>query len=503
MIDDLNNKYLEIKNVIDILPINTKYNRKKKFDYIMEEVENDNERIKLVKQEIEERIKQFNDFSINPEIEEINMNLEKCNIINEWNQYNTAYEKMHLDYYLYQLHRYYKEDLHSVNSCIKKILDAFKKVSIDIKKDDFDFNNYASLYMDKIINNASDEELTSCFEEIYWKNSDIIKIIEINFKSIYLKNEKKINKYYESRHSEFLKNHNDLEIYKMKINLNKKLEILKGNDKFLNFKKFENNEYNISDYDANQIAKKRDTYFSSDSYDFNSLLELYNVLNEYNVLIKYKYLFTDMKDKLEKRDSLKNAKNIALKEIIKEENNLRKINNNQNKKKIFGKMKNNEKLLFEYRKSLDNVIKYYDNFDNACFNDLVFNKLSLDSSVLEILKLICSNYIYFVNKTHELDENRDINDITNEFESLRNYVNNKEFVILNNIALLDEKQMKQLIVDKYNLSHINITLDNLLEGNIATTINDFEKLINYENIINSGIDIEDLSLYLEYKKVFK
>ena len=50
-----------------------------------------------------------------------------------------------------------------------------------------------------------------------------------------------------------------------------------------------------------------------------------------------------------------------------------------------------------------------------------------------------------------------INDITNEFESLRNYVNNKEFVILNNIALLDEKQMKQLIVDKYNLSHPTIS----------------------------------------------
>ena len=502
MIDELNNKYSDLKNVIDILPTNTKYNRKRKIDYILDEEKKDNERINFVKKEIESRINVFEELKPNDKINKIEKEIEKCNIINEWNEFNSAYEKMHLDYYLYQLHRYYKENLESVNICIKKIIESFKKVNITINKEDFNFNKYALLYMDKIINNASFEELKTCFEEIYWKEPDIIKVIEINFKSIYLKNEKKIDKYYKTRHDEFLKNHKDNEIYDMKIKLTNQLNLLKGKDEYLNFQKFINNEYTISEYNDINISKIKEKYFNENSYNIANLIELYNVLQEYKVLIDFKYLLVDMKDKLEKKDTLKDNKSSALKEIIKEESKLKKINNKEKSKGLFSK-KNNEKWIFEYRESINNIMTNYNNFNDACFNDLVFTKLSQDSTTLDIFKLICSNYLYFVKKTYELDENQDINDITNKYNQLKEYINNNNFIILNNIALLDEKQMKQLIVDKYNLGHISITLDNLIDSNINNTIEDFTKLINYENIISSGINIDNVSLYLEYKKMIK
>ena len=502
MIDELNNKYSDLKNVIDILPTNTKYNRKRKIDYILDEEKKDNERINFVKKEIESRINVFEELKPNDKINKIEKEIEKCNIINEWNEFNSAYEKMHLDYYLYQLHRYYKENLESVNICIKKIIESFKKVNITINKEDFNFNKYALLYMDKIINNASFEELKTCFEEIYWKEPDIIKVIEINFKSIYLKNEKKIDKYYKTRHDEFLKNHKDNEIYDMKIKLTNQLNLLKGKDEYLNFQKFINNEYTISEYNDINISKIKEKYFNENSYNIANLIELYNVLQEYKVLIDFKYLLVDMKDKLEKKDTLKDNKSSALKEIIKEESKLKKINKKEKSKGLFSK-KNNEKWIFEYRESINNIMTNYNNFNDACFNDLVFTKLSQDSTTLDIFKLICSNYLYFVKKTYELDENQDINDITNKYNQLKEYINNNNFIILNNIALLDEKQMKQLIVDKYNLGHISITLDNLIDSNINNTIEDFTKLINYENIISSGINIDNVSLYLEYKKMIK
>ena len=187
MIEELTAKYEEFKGVIDILPVNTKYNRKRKVDYIVEEINNDTKRLQQVKTEIEKRIRQFDGLKENDKIEKLKKELEKCNIANEWNLYNTSYEKMHLDYYLYQLHCYYKEDLVSVNACIKKIIESFKKVEIILTKDDFKFNDYAASYMEKILSNVSDQELSTYFEEIYWKNPDIINIIEINFKNIYLK----------------------------------------------------------------------------------------------------------------------------------------------------------------------------------------------------------------------------------------------------------------------------------------------------------------------------
>ena len=44
--------------------------------------------------------------------------------------------------------------------------------------------------------NIFDLSLIDAFEELYWKYPDIIKVLEINFKSIYIRYEKKIEKYY-------------------------------------------------------------------------------------------------------------------------------------------------------------------------------------------------------------------------------------------------------------------------------------------------------------------
>ena len=502
MIEELNAHYDKFKEVLDVLPTNTKGNIEKKAAYIDEEYRNTNLYIDFVRRTIESRISKFSALKENDLSERIKVEIEKCNVANEWNTYNTSYEKMHLDCYLYQLSRYYKEDLLSVNNCIRKIIESFNRVGISITKDEFDFNSDAASYIEKIINNTSDEELQNYFEELYWKNSDIVKTIEINFKSIYLKNEKKIDKYYENRHQEYLKNHTDEELYNARIVLAKQLDDAIEKDPYLNFQKFVNNEYLLANYKKDEIDKKINTYFENNSYTVDGLLELYDVLNEYNVLIKYKYLFDDMKEKLQTKDTFKNSKATALKAIEKDEGALKKLNASHNKKSLFGKgKKNDEKWLFKYKEVLNNVIKGYDEFDTAAFNDLIFSVLKEDSTILEVLKLITSNYLYFVSKTKELDDTKTLEDITESFESLRDYVSSKNFILLNNIALLDEKQMKELIVNKYNLEHITLTVESLLPDDIDKTLENIKTIINYENIIASGINMDDITLYLDYKKM--
>jgi len=499
MIDDVNKKIAEFKEVFEVLPDNNKANKKRKLSCLEEEEKVNNEQINLIKSEIENRINSFSNLKENEEISKLKAELEKCNIVNEWNNYNTSYEKMHLDYYLYQLHRYYKEDLDSVNECIRKIISSFNKVDINLTKEDFGFNNYAQEYMDKIINKASNEELASIFENLYWKNPDILKTIEINIKSIYLKYEKKINRYYEIRHEEFLKNHQDSEIYDMRKKIYYKILELESRDKLLNFNKFVNNEYRLSDF--KDIDRLKERYFSEDSYNYDKLLELLNILYEYKILIDYKYLFDDMKEKLEKKDGLKNSKSTILKKVNTDISKIEKLNSKKNKKPLFGKVKKDEKWLFDYKNILNEIINNYNEFDNACFEDLIYSKLSKDSSIIEVLELICSNYLYFVNKKYEQDENLDINLINSEHESLKSFIMNNNLYLLNNVALLDERQMKELIVNKYQLENIKLTIDSLLEDNLQNTIDDIKSLINYENITFSGLNLEDISLYLEYKKI--
>ena len=500
MRESLQNKYDEFKGVLDVLPTNTKSNTKKKLDYILLEETNSRELLDNVKGEIDRRLAPFDNLKENHNISSLESELEKCNIVNEWNDYNTSYEKMHLDYYLYQLNRYYKEDLVSVNNCIKKIIESFKKVNISLSKDDFDFNNYCSLYISKILDNASDEELTQTFEEIYWKFPNLIKTIEVNFKSIYLRNEKKINKYYEDRHKEFLQSHKDEELIDVRINLINKINNLKNRDKYLIFNKFKNKEYSLASFNKVDIDKKISNYFLDNSYSYDNLLKVFQTLFEYNMLIKYHYLLVDMKDRLEKKDTFKDLKQKALKEIYVSEGKIKKLNVKPNNKLPFFKKKTDEKWLFNYNSLLNEIILKYDNFDDSSLNDIIYNKLSLDSTVLEILKFISSNYLYFVKLTKQLDENMSIKDITDKYEVFKREVSDNSFSLLNNLVLLDEKQMKQIIVDKYNLEHINLTIDSLMPDNIEKTMNEIKLLIDYEDLMISKINLDDVKLYFEINK---
>ena len=499
MKEALASKYDEYKTVLDVLPVNTKANKKKKMDYLLEEENSTKELIKGIEDEINRRLAVFDGFKVNPEIAKSEAQLEKCNIVNEWNDYNTAYEKMHLDYYLYQLHRYYKEDLSSVNNCIKKIIESFKKVEINLTKEDFDFNVNASLYIEKLMSGLSDDELKELFEEIYWKFPEIVKTIEINFKSIYLRNEKKINKYYEDRHKDFLKSHQDSELLDVKINLINEINTLKNRDKALIFEKFKNKEYSLASFSKVDIDKKISNYFSEDSYSYENLLKLYQTLFEYNLLIKYHYLLVDMKDRLEKKDTYKDLKQKALKEIVASEGKIKKLNTQQSGKGLF-KKKIDEKWLFNYKTVLTETLEKYDNFDDSSLNDIIFHKLSLDSKVLDVLEFIGANYLYFVKLTKGLDENMTINEITDRYEAFKNDINNHRFNLLNNLALLDEKQMKQIIVDKYNLEHVNLTIEGLVPDSIEKTMGDIKTLIDYEDMMASKINLDTVKLYFDMNK---
>ena len=46
-----------------------------------------------------------------------------------------------------------------------------------------------------------------------------------------------------------------------------------------------------------------------------------------------------------------------------------------------------------------------------------------------------------------------------------------------------------------------MTIDNLVDDNLEKTIADIKSLIDYENIISSGINVDDVALYLEYNKL--
>ena len=137
------------------------------------------------------------------------------------------------------------------------------------------------------------------------------------------------------------------------------------------------------------------------------------------------------------------------------------------------------------------------------FNEsLIFEKLNKDTSVLEVLKVIASNYLYFVERTKELGDGSDIAEINKRYTELKNEIYDRnDYMLISNLVLLDERQIKQIIVDKYNLENINITTESLVPDNVEKTIGDIDLLINFEYFKDSGLNTNDIDLYMEYGKI--
>ena len=502
MKDALIEKYDEFKSVLDVMPTNNKNNKQKKYEFIKEEEIFNEKFLKLVLEEIERRKSRLEGLVVNEAIAEKEAELNGLLPL-VWNEYNTSYEKLELDYYLYKLSNY-KDNLAKANECIRKIIDNFNHAGIEITSSMFNYNKSVKEYIEIILSPADEELIKTKFEELYWKYPELIKTIEINFKGIYLKNKKAIDKYYDSKYSAFLSNNNVKEISDNIIKLSEEIKILKDSDLALLFNEFRNKEYSLATYSPIIIDKKRNNYFGN-NFSYNDLVKLYKSLKEYNLIVKYDYILNDMKTRLENKDTYKGKLDSCLKELSKIEEKLISLSGLSSKKSIIPFIKkkpaNDEKTLFEYKSALNDLINKFNEFDDLRFNDLIYKKLEKDSSIFTVFKLVSGNYLYFLNRVLENVDGVSVEEVDKMFEELNKQIISNNFNLLENTALLDEKQMKEIIVDRYRLDSINISTTDLEKDNLENTIEEIKTLLKYENIVRSGIKFEDVEFILECDKM--
>ena len=118
---------------------------------------------------------------------------------------------MDLDRILFNLNVFYRKNLDVVNEAIQKAIEKFKEVGIPLMPKDFTYSKYANEYMVVFFQemekgNVNSERIKTEFEKIYWKCPDIIIHIRLNIFYIYTENEKNIDKYYEKKQEEALRN---------------------------------------------------------------------------------------------------------------------------------------------------------------------------------------------------------------------------------------------------------------------------------------------------------
>ena len=489
------------RSLFDTLPENTIANRKKKVTFLKDEIEKyRNDSIDLFK-EMHERFDKIDSIKENAEIAELKKEEEKFSLFKEWNIYNTPYEKMHLDYYLYQLHRYYKEDLEGANACLYSLMEAFKNVGIELTEVDFNYHSYASEYIKTILNHKDDtKKIHEVFESIYWKCPEIIRVLESNFKSIYFRNIKKIERYFEERKNDILGKFTIDEINESYANVYEKRKMLESRDQYTIIQRILDKEYSLNDMDPAILNNKKKTIFSKEvDNELDVLEKLYDSLLEYNYYIKYDFIVADMRERVNNKEQYKGLFANKLKEIDAKERTLYKMNDKVNRKGIF-KSKKSEVMTPELQAVLEELQALYKELDNIKFNNIIYEIMNVESSVSEALKIASSNYLYFVELYKKAYEGTAINEINNNFRDLERLMNSFSFSIINNIYLSEEKDIAEIISDRYNMLNMTISKEDLSPESLEGLIRNVGTFIFADNLQRVQINKEDIDFYMEMKR---
>src|SRR5574344_37554 len=507
MNDQLVSQIDALKEVLSAMPLKTKKNKKAYLDKVKEIQKEYTNMQKEVKKELVKRVNKIKDIYENEEINQVNIEIN--NLASELyliNNYLTSFEKLGLDRVTYGLNHFYKENLTRVNKIILKAINLFKDVGIDLTPAYFDYSHYTYDYMQvffKEMNDLKSQKLKDTFESIYWKCPDIITHLCLNIKYLYYLNEDKLNKYYQVKHDELLEKENKTEEEIIEDYHNKiaKRDLIISEDAATILKDFINKKKLPSDYEEAKINKCYAKLVSDSDYLMNNkdslnenIIKLNYSLIEYQNYLAFKYINEDIKTRYNEKDTYKNKYKDALKGISKDEDNLRKINykifkmkekNPSEKNKIDDLLNQTETMVIALKEK-------YNELDNLKFNDQILNLLNNNSTYLDVLKLAQANYSYVTTLMQKNEPELTEDEIKLKVFKLQTLITNPYNTIINNISLLEERDIASIISDRYLLLNLNIIKEKLEPENLDDLINTTNNIVSYLHILNSSISLDQI-----------
>ena len=186
------------KEVFHSLPFNNQKNKNKFLGEITNEITHYEDMLQQIYQELENRQKVYLNLKENDYKEYTAVLEQLTKALSYTNNLSTAYEKLKLDKQIYHLVHYQQNNLSKNNQVLKKIIDIFEKAGIPLRLQDFSYTKYVNQYMESFFTYQyclESGDLEKTFEEIYWKDPYIILELELNIRMLYLKHEKKFEKY--------------------------------------------------------------------------------------------------------------------------------------------------------------------------------------------------------------------------------------------------------------------------------------------------------------------
>ena len=498
----MNDKLEEIinseKEILSTLPTD---NRKQKNKYIAKAKEFVSESKKLldkVDEEVTLRYNNYNIHSVNPKIKEIEDYLSiftnNFYLLKSW---NSSFEKSSLDRITYDISKYYRSNLDEVNESILKGINVFKKVGIILTDKDFSYSRFTLEYMTTFMENIEDlssQVLKDKFNNIYWQCSEIITHIELNFKYLYFKNQKKFDEYYKNSAVRFVNGNTYEQVYDRYNNLVKTKDELISKDVALILERFKNRELMPNDFKV----EKLDTFYLEQP---NALLNKFKEsILEYRSYLKVSYIIEYFKSLYAEKDKYKNLSKPLFNEIKKNEGKLFGLN-----KKIIGLQKKGKDISLndvDVEKSIALLKEKYDGLTDALFKERILSSFSEGSTYLDILEFMYYNYVPLVNFIKTTDEEITYEDINNKINEVNNIILSPYLSLFNNICINDNKDIRYIISDAYSLSKFDIkpeTFDN--EGDLDNILNIINRVIVYHNLTEANVSVDNIKFICDVDEI--
>ncbi len=513
MLDDIKNKIENDKEILNVLPKNNLKNRRNYYDKVTSLIDEYQSVNQSILDEIKKRYHSLCDIKENIITDNSQEMLKKFSYLNK---FTSPLEILDLDRMLYIINSYENENLDIINENILKIIKVFNDAGIILNKESFNFNVYASQYVDLLLKEKDCNNIHEYFEKLYWKCPNILKYLVVNFFDLYFRNIKKFESYiknqkiskfakYEEKkekvfsffpsksHSNYLERFNK-EYQKRVVNYDNAIN--KSQKRYLDM--FLKNELDIKDYDKTKIEKIISDYTENSIVkDLKGLfINLRHSLKEYQMISKYRYIINECHELYNNKNDYKNILKNKLKDINKISSEIKK-NNDKAKKNL--DVEGNE----YFNKAdllLDDLLNLYSEYDLDIIKNRIYNSLDDNSSLSLYLELGTSNYWFLKRISSKYQIDYEINDI---FDEINMFIHSPYVTLINNSIYSDLEKLNAIVIDKYKLLGFNINLDYLEEGNIDNFIKVIDNIVNYYYMNDINISFDNISFILKAKEILE
>ena len=538
LVENIEKQITTDKEVISVLPRNGIKAIKTLLKTISDMNEKYEKKKKKLLHEIETRYHELTTVEDNTEIPQIEQEILKYDIAEKNTDTRSSFEKMGLDRVVYNVNGYYKSNLERLNKELIFSVKQFEKVGIKLTAEDFCISEYANKYMEVLLKEAYDGDINSeavknTFEKVYWQCSEVVSHLYVNIRYIYDKYETQIDRFYNEKAQEILKNLSLTTegVAEKKAELIKQKNQIEETDNKIILDKFYTGSLNINDYKEDNYKK---IYLELTGKDVNNISEiekneidenidkLNTNLTEYAQYLEYKFLVEQVlqtrQELLQEAEANKDKKD---KKAKKSQYALRKEEIKNLQAEIFklnAKIDKPSKGFFERKKAEDkkdsisilqrnNLVldlkKAYMQLDEEIIKQKILQNLDEASSLFDVLRFASSYYGYMAKAM--IKNNEDITDkeIGEKAEKIRKFVNFSNFTVINHVKISDTKDLSIIIKDRYKLLGMQLSKENFEEDSIEDLIRKVKIINNYNNIQKSKFTIKDLEYIMNVKEMIK